>query len=276
MRVSFRELQYAVLLVMNLSKSAGCLSYHDPVPFLFTRVTTVCWQVPSGRRPLGRPPGIDAKRKRAADFFAEDEAVRVKICTSSGHNHVGVRVGDLAAGALQPDSPSKVVRDDHLGKSDVVSRSETKDVLENAYHAAVALSNSLSARKRKSSLAYLNAGDDGDNGANGPIVQPDPLPSGRHGPTLTSTEPARHSDSALTAARATASAIQRIDAPVIAKGNSMPGESMEPTGRAVDAEGLIWVDESQGTAYSVRFVLDAGEKQCGGCSTPLRVVPRVR
>ncbi len=41
--------------------------------------------------------------------------------------------------------------------------------------------------------------------------------------------------------------------PKTPSGNGLPGNSRAPdTARAVEAEGLIWVDSSQQTAYSVR------------------------
>lgn len=148
--------------------------------------------------------------------------------------------------------PSGSVEADQVGARDMDARRRGDqadgrtgytDVLENAYRAAVAMSAAVE-REAASRQEQIHAQDESPR-ADSPQLCQESSPG--------------ESVSAETLPE------QRVVAAGDTKGKSKEsplGAQPDPHGEsgagAVDAEGLIWVDESQGTAYSIRYIATQG------------------
>lgn len=188
-----------------------------------------CPQVASRKSTAVRSPSVRGRRKRAADFFTDVSSLR------TDQDSVGVSFSPENAekargvGAIDQASDRR-----GCGKSNAAAGS---DVLEHAYHAAMALSASPTLHV------------DVTSPANSVATQIN-LPR----------ESRVVSESTLKEAAAAVDSPRQIAAPEQAKRaedskqEAKSGAATEEAGRAVEAEGLIWVDDTQKTAYSVRYV----------------------
>eukprot|EP00752_Nemacystus_decipiens_P004418 g4034.t1 len=158
-------------------------------------------QVGARKLHLARPAASRGRRKRATDFFKEE------LPTTSSE---------------QPKANSGT------------------EVLEKAYHAAMALATAVR-RTEPSPQAETCSKDDGLNDT-------DTRPERR---SASSPERLSESESLPTKPASGKGSPVKMVAPDPAVGFSTSAQRREP-GRAVEAEGLIWVDPSQRTAYSVR------------------------
>lgn len=152
---------------------------------------------------LARPTASRGRRKRAADFFGEE------LLTSSSE---------------QPKATSGT------------------EVLENAYHAAMALT-AVPIRRTEPSFQAEPCSKDG-------VLDATDSRSQRRSDS--SAESLSESESSRTKPASGKGSPVKMTAPDAAEG--FAGGAQRDESQAVEAEGLIWVDPSQRTAYSVRCV----------------------
>lgn len=198
------------------------------------RAVAVGFQQARTRRPLtNRPLGLRAQRKRAVDFFGGDSAVQTRDSTDTSlSRRVGVGNGDAQSEG---------------GRAEKRAENSSSDVLETAYRAAVAMTASaeLDTAPPKDRVAVHDA------------------------KIKRSTSPELNPESAHKESTSSARALEQPFAPPLnieRKPKAAPPVTksrpvLERETGAVDAEGLIWVNESQGTAYSVRCVPSSEPRQ---------------
>lgn len=175
-------------------------------------------QVPTRKLPARNAPGLRGKRKRALDFFnSESLAATDQV---------------LPCGGVSPSFVEAKVQGSEQGES---KGSAGTDVLEKAYHAAMALAAVQTSHTDGSPTSRPKYASDDDVPPESFDSHLDEERSLIRAPRE-STENSSHSEAVST---------KRSEK------HTVPDEGS----RTVEAEGLIWVDNSQATAYSVRYVL---------------------
>lgn len=189
-------------------------------------------------RPLGGGPGARGKRKRAVDFFRQSSSTE---STGSRTAEAGGR-SNLRTG----------IRDKFDGATGV-------DVLEEAYRSALALSTV------PMPPAYNDPAQAGNDPKTMSSVQSERRDAAQNAPNDISQASSSDSDfsreeSSTKTDPSESEPSKKIEVSRCAKPRAEEHSSTASSdpawvgNRAVDAEGLIWVDEAQTTAYSVRYV----------------------
>lgn len=215
------------------------------------------------QRAPSRLHGARPNRKRAVDFFSLD-LYRENDPDISVQQPRGTE--GLGSGEVPPVEKAKTELSGARWRRNKISGVNSFQVLEEAYHTATALGSSLSAgrgvkpadegghvdaEKPSPGTAIVRtenlAGRQSDQGheGRGSLPREDNLPGQR--------------DNTTSVLKRQMSAVKtesdsKSSSPVVAPA-AVAEVSAEVAAEAVDAEGLIWVDESRGTAYSVRFVV---------------------
>lgn len=187
-------------------------------------------QVPTRKLPARKSPGLRGKRKRAVDFFDGG---------SLGQDFLSVQAKSQGS------------------KEDISKGSAGSDVLEKAYHAAMALAVVQTSHTDGSPTPRPKYASDDDAPPESSHSHPDEQRSLFRAPREGTEKSDGSSSEAVSAKRSEKhiaippEASGQVES--IQKGNS--STAPDKGTRAVEAEGLIWVDKSQATAYSVRYVL---------------------
>lgn len=197
-------------------------------------------QVPTRKLPARKSPGLRGKRKRAADFF-------------DGGSLAATDEDFLSGEASTPLVQSK----SHGSKQGGSKGGAGSDVLEKAYHAATALAvvqtshtDGFPTPRRK----YASDDDAPPESSHSHLDEQRSLfrapPEGTQDSDGSSSEAvsAKRSEKHIAVPREASGQVESIQ-----KGS--PNTAPDKGARAVEAEGLIWVDNSQATAYSVRYIL---------------------
>lgn len=197
-------------------------------------------QVPTRKLSARKSPGLRGKRKRAVDFFdGESLAATGQVLLSGG----------ISSSFVQ----AKAQESEQGGSKG----SAGSDVLEKAYHAAMA----LAAVKPSPTDGFPTPRPKYASDDDAPPASSDSLIYQERSLFRPPRESTEESDSSPSEAVSAKRSEKRIAVPreasgrveSIQKGN--PDTAPDKSARAVEAEGLIWVDNSQATAYSVRYVL---------------------
>lgn len=218
-------------------------------------------QVPARKLPVLKSPGLRGKRKRAVDFF-NDELLAATVQVP------------LNGGVSSPLTQAKAQESEQGG----FKGNPGSDVLEKAYHAAMALA----------ATAQTSHTDDV------PMPRPKYASDDDALPKISDS----HLDKKLSLLRSprgsTRESETSLEDTVSAKppemSSAVPHDAsgrmestrkgnattfMDEGTRAVDAEGLIWVDKSEATAYSVRYVLHGLVKLRSRCRWHLHVTGNI-
>lgn len=168
----------------------------------------------------------------------------------------------LGSGEVPPIEKAKTELSGARWRRNKTSGVNSFQVLEEAYHTATALGSSLSAGR-----GIKPANEEGHVDADKPspgtaIFQTENLTGKRSDQAHEERGSLPGEDNLPGQRDNTISMLKRQMGAVKTESGSKPSSPVvvppavaEVAARAVDAEGLIWVDESRGTAYSVRFVV---------------------
>lgn len=197
-------------------------------------------QVPARKVPVRKSPSLRVKRKRAVDFF-------------HGGSLPATGQVPLGGGVSSPLVQAKAQGSGQGGSKG----SGGSDVLEKAYHAAMALAAAQSSHTDGIPTPRPNYASDDD----APPESSDPHLHEKRSLFCAPRESSGESESSPADAVSAKRSDKRIVVPhevsgrgeSIRKGNK--STAADEGAQAVEAEGLIWVDNSQATAYSVRYVL---------------------